>query len=113
IRNFGTSDPLMKVVRFIKRHIVAVLRVYIKPYCAILKTHMLPSARTLFRQGQNWMFQQDNAPRHRSRARRTWLQDHCIQVLEWPAQSLDMSPIQNLKNPGAVKSCSSVSSDRT
>ncbi|MDG2633088.1 hypothetical protein P7M35_25060, partial [Vibrio parahaemolyticus] len=25
-----------------------------------------------------------------------WLQEHSIQVLEWPAQSLDMSPIENL-----------------
>lgn len=50
-------------------------------YCAILETHMLPSALTLFRRGQNWMFRQDNAPCHTSRARRTWLQEHSIQVL--------------------------------
>lgn len=65
-------------------------------YCAILETHMLPSACALFRQGQNWMLQQDNAPCHTSRASRTWLQEHNIQVLEWLAQSLDMSPIENL-----------------
>ena len=65
-------------------------------YCAILKTHMLPSAHALFHWGQNWMFHQDNAPGHTSRARRTWLQEHSIQVLEWPAQHLDMSPIENL-----------------
>uniref|UniRef100_A0A3Q1FR44 Uncharacterized protein n=1 Tax=Acanthochromis polyacanthus TaxID=80966 RepID=A0A3Q1FR44_9TELE len=41
---------------------------------------MLSSARTLFRQGQNWMFQQDNAPLPTSRATRTWLQEHSIQV---------------------------------
>uniref|UniRef100_A0A4W6DQP0 Tc1-like transposase DDE domain-containing protein n=1 Tax=Lates calcarifer TaxID=8187 RepID=A0A4W6DQP0_LATCA len=65
-------------------------------YCAILETHMLPSAHALFRQGQNWMFQQDNAACHTSRASRTWLQEQCIHFLEWPAQSLDMSPIENL-----------------
>ena len=65
-------------------------------YCAILETHMLPSACALFRRGQNWMFQQDNAPCHTSRSSRTWLQEHSIQVLEWPAQSPDMSPIENL-----------------
>ena len=63
---------------------------------AILQTHMLPSARALFCRGQNWMFQQDNAPRHTSRTSRTWLQELSIQVLEWPAQSPDMSPIENL-----------------
>ena len=35
-------------------------------------------------------------PCHTSRASRTWLQEHSIQVLEWPAQSPDMSPIENL-----------------
>ncbi|MDF4419950.1 transposase, partial [Vibrio parahaemolyticus] len=65
-------------------------------YCTILETHMLPSARALFRRGKNWMFQQDNAPCHTSKASRTWLQEHSIQVLEWPAQSPDMSPIENL-----------------
>lgn len=65
-------------------------------YCAILETHMLPSARALFRRGQNWIFQQDNAPCHASRTSRTWLQEHSIQVLDWPAQSPDMSPIENL-----------------
>lgn len=30
-------------------------------------THMLPCARALFRQGQNWLFQQDNSPWHTSR----------------------------------------------
>uniref|UniRef100_A0AAQ6AHM7 Tc1-like transposase DDE domain-containing protein n=1 Tax=Amphiprion ocellaris TaxID=80972 RepID=A0AAQ6AHM7_AMPOC len=42
------------------------------------------------------MFQQDNSLCHTSRAGRTWLQELSIQVLEWPAQSLDMSPIENL-----------------
>uniref|UniRef100_A0A4W6ESG7 Tc1-like transposase DDE domain-containing protein n=1 Tax=Lates calcarifer TaxID=8187 RepID=A0A4W6ESG7_LATCA len=35
-------------------------------YCVIFETHMLPSARALFRRSQNWMFQQDNAPHHTS-----------------------------------------------
>lgn len=30
-------------------------------------THMLPCACALFRQGQNWLFQQDNSPWHTSR----------------------------------------------
>ena len=40
--------------------------------------------------------QQDNAPCHASRTSRTWLQEHSIQVSDWPAQSPDMSPIENL-----------------
>uniref|UniRef100_A0A3P8RX30 Tc1-like transposase DDE domain-containing protein n=1 Tax=Amphiprion percula TaxID=161767 RepID=A0A3P8RX30_AMPPE len=42
------------------------------------------------------MLQQENAPCHTSRASRTWLQALSIQVLKWPAQSLDVSPTENL-----------------
>uniref|UniRef100_A0A4W6D530 Tc1-like transposase DDE domain-containing protein n=1 Tax=Lates calcarifer TaxID=8187 RepID=A0A4W6D530_LATCA len=38
-------------------------------YCAILETHMLPSARALFHRGQNWMF--DSASCHTSSASQT------------------------------------------
>uniref|UniRef100_A0A3Q1GXC5 Tc1-like transposase DDE domain-containing protein n=1 Tax=Acanthochromis polyacanthus TaxID=80966 RepID=A0A3Q1GXC5_9TELE len=42
------------------------------------------------------MSQQDNAPCHTSKASRTWLQERGSQILECPAQSPDMSPIENL-----------------
>jgi len=65
-------------------------------YCQVLEQAMLPSARQLFPQDQDWVFQQDNAPCHTSRVSRQWLQDHNVSVLPWPSQSPDMNPIENL-----------------
>uniref|UniRef100_A0A3P8SIG2 Tc1-like transposase DDE domain-containing protein n=1 Tax=Amphiprion percula TaxID=161767 RepID=A0A3P8SIG2_AMPPE len=70
---------------------------------AILQTHMLSSTHVLFHRGQNLMFQQ--YPCHTSRVRRTWLQQHSFQVLEWPSQSPDMSTI--LRNGCSAALCSS------
>ena len=60
-------------------------------YCQILEHDMLPSAHALFNRwrAQHWIFQQDNAPCHTARARKTWVNDHGVQLLDWPAQSLD------------------------
>ena len=41
-------------------------------------------------------FQQDNAPSHSARSVKSWLQEKGIQVLEWPACSPDLNPIENL-----------------
>uniref|UniRef100_T1I3P0 DDE_3 domain-containing protein n=1 Tax=Rhodnius prolixus TaxID=13249 RepID=T1I3P0_RHOPR len=46
--------------------------------------------------GENYIFQQDNAPVHNARTIKSWSQDHNIETLSWPALSPDLNIIENL-----------------
>jgi hypothetical protein len=63
-------------------------------YLDILEAVLLPYARETF--GENFVFQDDNAPPHRARAVRDFLQENDVEHLDWPACSPDMNPIENL-----------------
>jgi transposase len=72
-------------------------------YIEILQTKMLSSARALFdpnvanpRLVPDFTFQQDNAPCHTSKLVKTWFQNTGVVVLEWPGNSPDLNPIENL-----------------
>ena len=65
-----------------------------KKYQDLLMTHLLPHAHTLG--GQNWIFQQDNAPCHASKSTKKWLLEHNIVTLDWPSISPDLNPMENL-----------------
>ncbi len=57
-------------------------------YIKVLEQHMLPSRRRVF--------QQDNAKPHTAAITTAWLRSRRVRVLNWPAFSPDLSPIQNI-----------------
>ncbi len=56
---------------------------------------MLPSADQLFKDA-DFIFQQDLAPAHTAKSIKSWLNDHGVVVLDRPANSPDLKPIENL-----------------
>ena len=64
-------------------------------YRQILGENLLRSARAL-KMGRGWVFQHDNDPKHTAKATKEWLKKKHLKVLEWPSQSPDLNPIENL-----------------
>ena len=63
-------------------------------YKELLKQHVLPILRTSVNQPA--VFMQDNAPCHTAKSVKTFLSDENVTVMDWPAQSPDINPIQNV-----------------
>ncbi len=55
---------------------------------------MLPSADQLFKDA-DFIFQQDLAPAHTAKSTKSLWNDHGVGVLDWPANSPDLNPIEN------------------
>jgi len=64
-------------------------------YVAILEGHLLPSLEESGIDEEEVIFQQDNDPKHTSKKAKKWMEDNNITLLDWPAQSPDLSPIEH------------------
>ena len=65
-------------------------------YIKILDGKLLNSCEKLEINAEDLIFQQDNAPRHTSKVLKKYFADKKIEVMDWPANSADLNPIENL-----------------
>ncbi len=69
------------------------LRPYTKTFwstsCFLLLTSFLKNA--------DFIFQQDLATAHTAKSTKSWLNEHGVGVLDWPANLPDLNPIENLE----------------
>ena len=61
-------------------------------YIEILKENILP----LSRKDQNMTFKDDSAPCHRAKIVKKFVDENKINVMDWPGNSPDLNPIENL-----------------
>lgn len=69
-------------------------RVNAETYKQLLQQHVIESLR--LSPNQPSIFMQDNAPCHKAKKVISYLEEEEIRVMDWPAQSPDLNPIENV-----------------
>jgi hypothetical protein len=59
-----------------------------------IETYLLPFAN--LRNGDQYVYQQDNAPIHTSKFTKELFLEYRMQVMDWPSRSPNLNPIENL-----------------
>ena len=57
---------------------------------------LMKTCSRALRLGQRINFQQENDPKHTAKTTQEWLWDKSLKVLEWPSQSPDLNPNEQL-----------------
>ena len=65
-------------------------------YQGILECNVQPSIRKLGLRRRSWIFQQNNDPKHTSKSTQELFKTKLWTVLQWPAMSPDLNPIEHL-----------------
>lgn len=65
-------------------------------YQTVLEEELLPTLESWTEEDKNLIFMHDGAPCHKAKVVQTFLNQNNVEVLDWPGNSPDMNPIENV-----------------